>query len=159
MERGRSWRKTLNLLPALTRQQRPLLALLAAGREKLSKEGAHAQSKAGSFLILSFPVLGLNSILGSPLSWFLQRLCESFPWPCFSLHLLPLVPTPWRGLMIPAFRAHIGGEEGSCGVVLCSSDSKVKSVHMYRAHFTHGASIVGEAHVESRSLWVVRQAL
>lgn len=49
LERGRSRRKTLSL-PAPTQQQRLPLAQLAAGREKLSKEGAHAQSKAGSFL-------------------------------------------------------------------------------------------------------------
>lgn len=58
LERGRSWRKTLNL-PAPTRQQRLWLARLAAGREKLSKEGAHAQSKEG-FSYSSFPCLGVE---------------------------------------------------------------------------------------------------
>lgn len=49
VERRRSWRKALNL-PAVIQQQRlPLGWLLADGREKLSKEEAHAQSKAGSF--------------------------------------------------------------------------------------------------------------
>lgn len=56
-----------------------------------------------------FPCLGLNSILGSPLSRFLQRLCESFPWPCCSLHLLPLVPTPWRVLVLPELRVNHRG--------------------------------------------------
>lgn len=68
------------------------------------------------FLILSFPVLGLNSILGSPLSRFPQRLCMSFPWPCHSLHLLLLVPTPWRVLVIPELRAYHKGQRPVAGL-------------------------------------------
>ena len=67
LERGRSWRKTLDL-PTPTQQQRLPLPWLAAGREKLSKEwGTYTEQVfVLAFLYLyslsysSFPCLGVD---------------------------------------------------------------------------------------------------
>lgn len=66
-----------------------LLGWLLAGKSCQRRERVHRARRV--FLILPFPVLGLNSIWGSPLSRFLQWLWWVFPGPCCQL---PLVPTP-----------------------------------------------------------------
>lgn len=64
--------ETNSNLPAPTGQQRPGSAGCWQG--EAFKGGGMGPKQGRLFLILSFPVLGLNSILGSPLGRFLQRL-------------------------------------------------------------------------------------
>lgn len=81
LERGRSWRKTLNL-PAPTGQQRLLLCWLLAGKSVQRRGPMHRAERV--FLILPFPVLGWRSIWGSPLSKYLQWLWWVFQGPAAS---------------------------------------------------------------------------
>lgn len=139
-----------NSEPPSTNWAAKTTALLAAGREKRSKEGAHAQGRA-SISYSSFPCLGVEEHLGFPSKQVSSMALVGLPGPCCQLHLLPLVPVPQKGHVAAGAQAHQGGGGARCDVGLCSG-LKVKSIQVDRPPvqvLLMGMDIMGGASVET----------
>lgn len=119
-----------NSEPPSTNWAAKTTALLAAGREKRSKEGAHAQGRA-SISYSSFPCLGVEEHLGFPSKQVSSMALVGLPGPCCQLHLLPLVPVPQKGHVAAGAQAHQEGGGARCDVGLCSG-LKVKAIQVDR---------------------------